>query len=163
MSDTTPGSFEEWDSTPEAELAAVRKANEHLTSLLSKEGAACWSILNQSGRELGEVREANVGVRDALAKMQAFVRQIFGPKYDKELAALALAVAPPIDQDSLSTEVLTSIPVRGTSSITRDLWWCGKCRRGVGADTSPNLNFQAGSWSFCPKCGVKLNWEGTQA
>jgi hypothetical protein len=54
-----------------------------------------------------------------------------------------------------------AIPYRGKSALSRDLWWCGVCGRGIGCDISLSLDsrdFKAGSWAFCPKCGVPIDW-----
>lgn len=52
-------------------------------------------------------------------------------------------------------------PVRGTCTLSRDLWWCRKCKRGVGVD--PDImhdpEYFAGSWKFCPKCGSRMDWQ----
>lgn len=54
-----------------------------------------------------------------------------------------------------------SVPVRGKTSLSRDLWWCGNCGRGVGGDNeySQDGDYLAGSWAFCPTCGKKLDWD----
>jgi hypothetical protein len=57
----------------------------------------------------------------------------------------------------------TAVPYRGTCTLSRDLWWCGNCKRGIGVDTDNtfglNLDYLAGSWAYCPKCGKKLDWD----
>lgn len=59
------------------------------------------------------------------------------------------------------TDAVSAVPQRGRSSISRDLWWCGNCGRGVGGDSqfSENSDYLAGSWAFCPTCGKGLDWD----
>ena len=59
----------------------------------------------------------------------------------------------------LQNKAVKSIPVRGTCTLSRDLWWCSNCKRGVGTDGPYSDGFKAGSWAFCPKCGAALDWE----
>lgn len=51
------------------------------------------------------------------------------------------------------------IPKRGACALSHDLWWCTNCKRGVGTDGPDTAHFKAGSWAFCPKCGVRLDWK----
>lgn len=55
----------------------------------------------------------------------------------------------------------SNTPVRGNSALSRDLWWCGNCGRGVGSSEkwAQEFDYLAGSWGFCPKCGQSLDWE----
>lgn len=58
-----------------------------------------------------------------------------------------------------------SVPVRGKTSLSNDLWWCGNCGRGVGGDNeySEDSDYLAGSWAFCPVCGKQLDWDSALA